>query len=66
MSSNGNLEQLAADIVRRAIGRGTADAECTIVRLGAGLGVLNGRQVPVGVGIPTIKIDRMAVGGTSA
>lgn len=30
MSSSGNLEQLAADIVRRAIGCGATDAECTI------------------------------------
>ncbi|MGH9667693.1 MAG: PmbA/TldA family metallopeptidase, partial [Bryobacteraceae bacterium] len=29
--SNGNLEHLAADIVRRAVGRGASEAECTIV-----------------------------------
>ena len=37
------------------------------VRLDTGVGVCGkeGQSVPVGVGIPTIKIDRMTVGGTA-
>ncbi|MGH9667694.1 MAG: metalloprotease TldD [Bryobacteraceae bacterium] len=38
------------------------------LKLDEGVGVCGkeGQHVPVGVGIPTIKIDRMTVGGTSA
>ena len=38
------------------------------LRLDEGVGVCgkDGQYVPVGVGIPTIKIDRMTVGGTAA
>ena len=37
------------------------------LRLDEGVGVCGkeGQSVPVGVGIPTIKIDRMTVGGTA-
>jgi TldD protein len=37
------------------------------LRLDEGIGICGkqGQQVPVGVGIPTIKIDRMTVGGTA-
>jgi TldD protein len=37
------------------------------LRLDEGIGVCGkeGQSVPVGVGIPTIKIDRMTVGGTA-
>ena len=37
------------------------------LRLDEGIGVCgkNGQSVPVGVGIPTIRIDRMTVGGTA-
>ena len=39
----------------------------TDLRLDEGIGVCGkeGQSVPVGVGIPTIKIDRMTVGGTA-
>ena len=38
------------------------------LKLDEGVGICNkeGQAVPVGVGIPTIKIDRMTVGGTAA
>jgi TldD protein len=38
------------------------------LKLDEGIGVCGkeGQSVPVGVGIPTVKIDRMTVGGTSA
>ncbi len=38
------------------------------LKLDEGVGVCGkeGQQVPVGVGIPTLKIDRMTVGGTAA
>jgi TldD protein len=38
------------------------------LKLDEGMGICGkeGQHVPVGVGIPTIKIDRMTVGGTSA
>ena len=37
------------------------------LKLDEGIGVCGkeGQSVPVGVGIPTIKIDRMTVGGTA-
>ena len=36
------------------------------LKLDEGIGVCgkDGQSVPVGVGIPTIKVDRMTVGGT--
>ncbi len=38
------------------------------LKLDEGVGVCSkeGQHVPVGVGIPTVKIDKMTVGGTSA
>ena len=38
------------------------------LKLDEGVGICGkeGQSVPVGVGIPTIKIDRMTVGGTAA
>jgi TldD protein len=38
------------------------------LHLDEGIGVCGkeGQSVPVGVGIPTVKIDRMTVGGTAA
>jgi TldD protein len=38
------------------------------LKLDEGIGVCGkeGQSVPVGVGIPTVKIDRMTVGGTAA
>ena len=33
---------------------------------GVGICVKEGQNIPVGVGIPTVKIDRMTVGGTAA
>ena len=37
------------------------------LRLDEGIGVCGkaGQSVPVGLGIPTVKIDRMTVGGTA-
>jgi TldD protein len=38
------------------------------LKLDEGVGICSkeGQQIPVGVGIPTVKIDRMTVGGTAA
>jgi TldD protein len=38
------------------------------LQLDEGIGVCGkeGQSVPVGVGIPTVKIDKMTVGGTAA
>jgi TldD protein len=36
------------------------------LQLDEGIGGKEGQSVPVGVGIPTVKIDRMTVGGTAA
>jgi len=38
------------------------------LQLDEGIGICGkeGQSVPVGVGIPTVKIDRMTVGGTAA
>jgi TldD protein len=33
---------------------------------GIGICVKEGQNIPVGVGIPTIKVDKMTVGGTGA
>jgi TldD protein len=37
------------------------------LKLDEGVGICSkeGQRVPVGVGIPTVKIDRMTVGGTA-
>ena len=73
-------QELVADsAVRLPLDSGATDAECTIAegeveftfrmdeRLDLGVGVCgkDGQYVPVGVGIPTIRIDRITVGGTA-
>jgi len=38
------------------------------LKLDEGIGVCSkeGQHIPVGVGIPTVKIDKMTVGGTAS